>query len=104
MLGPLQRFPKPKVTGSRAAFFYRPRSFGLAPAFPSGARSYQTLTFYPALTYGLDGDRIDSANFRIIGVGNRGLSGIVYRTKVATADQQEPRLTAKPPAKDRLMV
>src|SRR6516165_9733151 len=61
----------------------RGRSFGLAPAFPSSARSYQALTFYPALTYGVDGDRIDSANFRIIGVGNRGLSGIVYRIKVA---------------------
>jgi hypothetical protein len=35
------------------------------------------------LTYGVDGDRIDRANFRIIGVGNRGLSGIVYRIKVA---------------------
>jgi hypothetical protein len=34
------------------------------------------------LTYGVDGDRIDRANFRIIGVGNRGLSGIVYRIKV----------------------
>ena len=57
------------------------RSFGLAPAFPPAARSYQALTFYPALTHGVDGDRIDSANFRIIGVGNRGLSGIVYRIK-----------------------
>jgi hypothetical protein len=70
------------------------RSFGLAPAFPSGARSYQALTFYPALTYGLDGDRIDSANFRIIGVGNRGLSGIVYRIKVACVCSKQSRRNA----------
>src|SRR4029453_7837199 len=70
------------------------RSFGLAPAFPSGARSYQALTFYPALTYGLDGDRIDSANFRIIGVGNRGLSGIVYRIKVACVCRKQSRRNA----------
>jgi hypothetical protein len=74
---------------SRAA-----RSFGLASAFPSGARSYQALTFYPALTYGLDGDRIDSANFRIIGVGNRGLSGIVYRIKVACVCSKQSRRNA----------
>ena len=35
----------------------RGRSFGFAPAFPSAARSYQALTFYPALTYGVDGDQ-----------------------------------------------
>src|SRR5215470_889392 len=50
----------------------RGRSFGLAAAFPSATRFYQGLTFYPALPYGLDGDRIGSAKFRIIGVGNRG--------------------------------
>jgi len=41
------------------------------------------LSPYPALTYGVDGDGIYSANFRIIGVGNRDLSGIIYRIKVA---------------------
>jgi hypothetical protein len=70
------------------------RSFGLAPAFPSAAHSYQTLTFYPALPYGLDGDRIDRANFGIIGVGNRGLSGIVYRTKVACVRSKQGRRNA----------
>jgi hypothetical protein len=53
----------------------------LRDAFPSAVRSYQPLTFYPALAYGVDNDRIGSAKF--IGVGNRGLSGIVYRIKVA---------------------
>ena len=70
------------------------RSFGLAPAFPPAARSYQAFTFYPALTYGVDGDRIDSANFRIIGVGNRGLSGIVYRIKVASVCSKQGRRNA----------
>jgi len=70
------------------------RSFGLAPAFPSTARSYQALTFYPALTYGLNNDRIDGANFRIIGVGNRGFSGIVYRTKVACGRSKQSRHNA----------
>ena len=72
----------------------RGHSFGLAPAFPSGARSYQALTFYPALTYRVDGDRIDSADFRIIGVGNRGLSGIVYRIKVACVCSKQGRRNA----------
>jgi hypothetical protein len=67
------------------------RSFRLAPAFPSTARSYQALTFYPALTYGLNNDRIDRANFRIIGVGNRGFPGIVYRTKVACGRSKQSR-------------
>jgi hypothetical protein len=62
--------------------------------FPSAARSYQALTFYPALTYGVDGDRIDGANFRIIGVGNRGLSGIVYRIKVACVRSKQDRHNA----------
>jgi hypothetical protein len=70
------------------------RSFGLAPAFPSAARLYQTLTFYPALPYGVDGDRIDRANFRIIGVGDRGLSGIVYRIKVACVRSKQGRRNA----------
>src|SRR5437588_1008362 len=72
----------------------RGRSFGLAPAFPSAARSYQALTFYPALTYGVDGDRIDRAKFRIIGVGDRGLSGIVYRIKVACVRRKQGRHNA----------
>jgi hypothetical protein len=72
----------------------RGRSFGLAPAFPSTARSYQALTFYPALTYGVDGDRIDSSNFRIIGVGNRGPSNIVYRIKVACVCSKQGRRDA----------
>jgi len=72
----------------------RGRSFGFAPAFPSAARSYQALTFYPALTYGVDGDRIDRANFRIIGVGDRGLSGIVYRIKVACVRSKQGRHNA----------
>jgi hypothetical protein len=59
------------------------RSFGLAPAFPPAGRSYQGLTFYPTLTYGVDDDTIDWANLRIVGVGNRSLSDIVYRMKVA---------------------
>ena len=70
------------------------RSFGLPPAFPSAARSYQALTSYPPLTYGVDGDRINRANFRIIGVGNRGLSGIVYRTKVARVCSKQCRRNA----------
>jgi hypothetical protein len=45
----------------------------LRDAFPSAVRSYQALTFYPALAYGVDNNRIGSANF--IGIGNRGLSG-----------------------------
>jgi len=72
----------------------RGRSFGFAPAFPSAARSYQALTFYPALTYGVNGDRIDRANFRIIGVGDRGLSGIVYRIKVACVRSKQGRHNA----------
>jgi hypothetical protein len=72
----------------------RGRSFGFAPAFPSAAGSYQALTFYPALIYGFDSDRIDSANFRIIGIGDRGLSGIVYRIKVARVCSKQGRHNA----------
>jgi len=61
---------------------------------PSAARSYQALTFYPTLIYGFDGDRIHSANFRIIGIGNRGLSGIVSRIKVARVRSKQGRHNA----------
>src|SRR5262249_46034369 len=64
----------------------------LRDAFPSAVRSYQALTFYPALAYGVDNNRIGSANF--IGVGNRGLSGIVYRIKVACGRSKQRRHTA----------
>jgi hypothetical protein len=37
------------------------------------------------LTYWVDADRIDWASFRIIGVGNRSLSGIVYHINARTA-------------------
>jgi hypothetical protein len=70
------------------------RLFGLALSFPSAARFYQALTFYPALTYGVDSDRIDGANLRIVGVGNRGLSGIVYRIKVACVRSKQGRHNA----------
>jgi hypothetical protein len=58
------------------------------------APSYQALTFYPALIDGVDGDTIDSANFGIIGVGNRGLSSIVYRIKVACVCSKQGRRNA----------
>ena len=64
----------------------------LRDAFPSVVRSYQPLTFYPALAYGVDNNRIGSANF--IGVGNRGLSGIVYRIKVACGRSKQSRHNA----------
>jgi hypothetical protein len=70
------------------------RLFGISYALPSTTRSYQALTFYPALAYGLNTDGIDRANFRIIGVGNRGLSGIVYRTKVAGGRSKQNRHNA----------
>ena len=63
----------------------------LRDAFPSAVRSYQPLTFYPALAYGVDNNRIGSANF--IGVGNRGLSGIVYRIKVACGAASKAGIT-----------
>jgi hypothetical protein len=69
-------------------------SLGLAPTFPSVPHFYQGLTFYSALTYGVDGDRIDRANFRIIGVGNRGLSSLVYRIKVAGVCSEQGRRNA----------
>lgn len=71
-----------------------PRLFGIPDAIPSTARSYQALTLYPALAYGLDNDGIDAANFRIIGIGNRGLSGVVYRTKVARVCSNQGRRNA----------
>jgi hypothetical protein len=71
------------------------RLFGIPYAIPSTARSYQALTFYPALAYGLNNDRINGANFRIIGVGNRGLSGIVYSTKVASGRSKQNRYNAR---------
>jgi hypothetical protein len=70
-------------------------SFRLTDAFPSAARSYQALTFYPAFAYGIDNDGIDRASFRIIGVGNRGLSGIVYRIKVACGRSKQSRHNAR---------
>jgi len=70
------------------------RLFGIPYATPSTARSYQALTFYPALAYGLNNDGIDGANFRIIGVSNRGLSGIVYRSKVASGRSKQNRHNA----------
>src|SRR5690348_16407016 len=69
-------------------------SFGLAPAFPSAGGLYQGLPFYPALAYRLDGDRIDSANFRIVGVFNCSLSGSVYRSKVAGVGSKQRRRNA----------
>jgi len=69
-------------------------SLGLAPALPSAARFHQALAFYPALTYGVDSDRIDRTDFRIIGVGDRGLSGIVYRIKVACVCGKQGRRNA----------
>jgi len=67
------------------------RLFGIPYASPSTLRSYQALTFYPALAYGLDNDGLDGSNFRIIGVGNRRLSGIVYRIKVASGRSKQNR-------------
>jgi hypothetical protein len=64
----------------------------LRDAFPSAVRSYQALTFYPALAYGVDNNGIGSANF--IGVGNRGLSGNVYRIKVAYRRGKQRRHSA----------
>jgi hypothetical protein len=64
----------------------------LRDAFPSAVRSYQALTFHPALTYGVDNNGIGSAN--PIGVGNRGLSGIVYRIKVACGRSKQSRHSA----------
>jgi hypothetical protein len=64
----------------------------LRHAFPSAVRSYQALTFYPALAYGVDNNRIGSANF--VGVNNRGLSGIVYRIKVACGRGKQSRHSA----------
>jgi hypothetical protein len=70
------------------------RLFGIPYEIPSSARSYQALTFYPALAYWLNIDGIDEPNFRIIGVGNRGLSGIVYRIKVACGRSKQNRHNA----------
>jgi hypothetical protein len=64
----------------------------LRDAFPSAVRSYQALTFYPALAYGVDNNRIGSANF--IGIGNRGPSGIVYRIEVACGRSKQSRHSA----------
>jgi hypothetical protein len=70
------------------------RLFGIPYEIPSSAHSYQALTFYPALAYWLNIDGIDEPNFRIIGVGNRGLSGIVYRIKVACGRSKQNRHNA----------
>ena len=70
------------------------RLFGVRYALPSTARSYQALTFYPAFAYGLDTDGSDSADFRIVGVSNRGLSGVVYRIKVARVCSKQGRRNA----------
>jgi hypothetical protein len=64
----------------------------LRDAFPSAVRSYQALTFYPALAYGVDNNGIGIANF--IGVGNRRLSRIVYRIKVACGRCKQSRHSA----------
>jgi hypothetical protein len=64
-------------------------ALSLGDAFPSFARSNQTLTFYPALAYGVDTDRLSRVNF--IRVGNRGPSGIVYRIKVACGRSKQSR-------------
>ena len=67
------------------------RLLGISYALPSTTRLYQALTFYPALAYGLDTDGIDGANVRFIGIGNRGLSGIVYGAKVAGGRSKQNR-------------
>jgi hypothetical protein len=71
----------------------RPREVNLAlwlrDAFPSSVRSCQALTFYPALAYGLDSNRLGRAKF--IGVRNRGPSGIVYRIKLACGRSKQSR-------------
>jgi len=61
----------------------------LRDAFPSSVRSCQALTFYPALAYGLDNNRLSRVNFS--GVRNRGPSGIVYRIKVACGRSKHSR-------------
>jgi hypothetical protein len=56
---------------------------------PSSFRSCQALTFYPALAYGLDNNRIRRVNF--IGARYRGLSGVVYRIKFACGRSKQIR-------------
>jgi hypothetical protein len=71
----------------------RPREVNLGlwfrDAFPSSVRSYQALTFYPALAYGLDNNRIGGVKF--IRVRNRGPSGIVYSIKVGCGRTKQNR-------------
>ena len=73
----------------------RGRSFGFAPAFPSAGLSYQALTFYPALTYGVYADRILRAILGLLDFGNGGLSGIIYRIKVASVLGKQGRHNAR---------
>jgi len=73
----------------------RGRSFGFAPAFPSAGLSYQALTFYPALTYGVYADRIHRAILGLLDFGNGGLSSIIYRIKVASVLSKQGRHNAR---------
>ena len=50
--------------------------------------------FYPSFAYELDTDGSDSADFRIVGVSNRGLSGVIYRIKVARVCSKQGRRNA----------
>src|SRR5262249_17715239 len=50
--------------------------------------------FYPAFAYELDTDGSDSADFRIVVVSNRGLSGVIYRIKVARVCSKQGRRNA----------
>ena len=70
------------------------RLFGIPYALPSTFRFFQALPFYPALAYGLNNDGIDGANFRIIGIGNRRLSGFVYGVEVARGLSKQNRHNA----------
>jgi hypothetical protein len=73
----------------------RGRSFGFAPAFPSAGLSYQALTFYPALTYGVYADRIHRAILGLLDFGNGRLSGIIYRIEVASVLRKQGRHNAR---------
>jgi len=64
-------------------------ALGLRDALPSAVRSCQALTFYPALAYGVDNNRLSSVNF--IGVRNRSPSGIIYRVKVTCGCSEQAR-------------
>ena len=61
----------------------------LRDPFPSSVRSHQALTFYPALAYRVDNNRLSRSNF--IGVGDRAPSGIVYSIKVARGCSKQSR-------------